>query len=292
MGARSDSNGDGRDRLLLGTRVLAFVVIPVLVAAFIILFGFPSRTKQLWAWTLKPELTASIMGAAYLSGAWFFVRSVYDGRWHRVAIGWLAVIPFTGFLGVATLIHWDKFNHDHVSFWAWLLLYSVTPTALPGLWIMNQRAAGAPSASTEVELPHTVRWLVAGSGAALLVVAAIIFVKPESAISRAPWVVTPLTARSLASFSTFLAFVWLAFAFTGRWSRLAISFEATTLGLLMVAVSAVRSYGDFESGARATTFVVLLAVSVAGTLALLVWATRRGRRPDGRPGRRGAPQPR
>ncbi len=74
-------------RLLLATRVLAVMVIPVLVAAFVVLFGFPGRTRQLWAWTIRPDLAALIMGGAYIAGAWFFARTLLDGRWHRVALG-------------------------------------------------------------------------------------------------------------------------------------------------------------------------------------------------------------
>jgi hypothetical protein len=44
--------------------------------------------------------------------------------------------------------------------------------------------------------------------------AVIIFIRPTTAISRWPWMLTPLTARTLASFATFLAVVWLTFGFT------------------------------------------------------------------------------
>ena len=186
------------DRLLPATRVLALVIIPVLVAAFTVLFGFPGRTRQLWAWTIRPDLAALIMGGAYVAGAWFFARGLHVGRWHRVAIGWLAVIPFTALLGVATFVHWDRFNHDHVSFWAWLVLYTATPIALPILWLRNQRAAGPPPDGSGLQLPTLPRVLTGAFGGALLVAAAVIFVRPQTAIGRWPWALTPLTARTLA----------------------------------------------------------------------------------------------
>ena len=114
------------------------------MAAFTVLFGFPTRTQRLWAWTIHPDLAALIMGGAYGGGAWFFARGLHGGRWHRVAVGWLAVIPFTALLGVATFLHWDRFNHDHVSFWAWLILYTATPILLPVLWLRNA-AGGGPA---------------------------------------------------------------------------------------------------------------------------------------------------
>ncbi|MEA2973769.1 MAG: hypothetical protein QOG82_2227 [Actinomycetota bacterium] len=262
------------DRLLPATRALAFVIIPVLVAAFTVLFGFPGRTRQLWAWTIRPDLAALIMGGAYVAGAWFFARGLHGGRWHRVAIGWLAVIPFTALLGVATFVHWDRFNHDHVSFWAWLLLYTATPIALPVLWLRNQRAAGPAPAGVGLQLPALPRALTSVLGGALLVAAAVISVRPQTAIGRWPWALTPLTARTLAAFASFLAVVWVAFAFTRDWDRLAIPFEASTLGLVVVAVAVLRGRHDLAGGSRTLVFGLLLGGAIGGSSALLLWAGR------------------
>jgi len=267
----------GEDVLLLATSLLATVIIPVLVAAFAILFGFPGSTRRLWAWTILPELASLVMGGAYLAGAWFFARGLYIGRWHRVAVGWLAVIPFTTLLGVATIIHWDKFNHGHVSFWAWLILYTATPVALPALWLRNQRAAGLPTPVSDLQLAMPLRVLMSSCGGALMIAAAIIYIRPTTAISRWPWMLTPLTARTLASFATFLAVVWLAFGFTAQWSRLAIPFEATTLGLVIVAVAVVRGRHDLVGGPRTAAFGVLLGGAVLGSLTVLRWTGRHRR---------------
>jgi hypothetical protein len=264
----------GDDALLPATRVLASIVIPVLVAAFVILFGFPSRTRRLWAWTIRPDLASSVMGGAYLAGAWFFARGLHVGRWRRVAVGWLAVIPFTTLLGVATFVHWDKFNHGHVSFWAWLLLYTATPVALPVLWLRNQKAAGTAAAGPALVLATPLRVLMAAWGGILMVVAAVVYVRPATAIARWPWTLTPLTARTLASFATFLAVVWTAFAFTADWSRLAIPFEATTVGLVIVALAVLRGRHDLVGGPRTAVFGVLLGTAVVGSVGVLGWATR------------------
>jgi len=104
--------------------------------------------------------------------------------------------------------------------------------------------------------------------------AIIIFIRPATAISRWPWMLTPLTARTLASFATFLAVVWLAFGFTAQWNRLAIPFEATTLGLVIVAAAVIRGRHDLVGGARTTVFGVLLGAAVLGSLVVLGWANR------------------
>ena len=71
------------DRLLATTRWTAIVIIPVLVAAFVILYLFPSRTQDLWAWTVRPTMTPMLMGGGYLAGAWFFLRVARTRSGHQ-----------------------------------------------------------------------------------------------------------------------------------------------------------------------------------------------------------------
>jgi hypothetical protein len=56
------------DRILPETRWLAAVIIPFLVAAFIILYFWPYDTDKLFAWTIKPAMTPMMLAAAYLGG--------------------------------------------------------------------------------------------------------------------------------------------------------------------------------------------------------------------------------
>ncbi|MCA1846147.1 MAG: hypothetical protein LC792_23740, partial [Actinobacteria bacterium] len=104
------------DRLLAPTRWTAIAVIPVLLAAFVILYGFPGHTKKLWGWTIHPNMSALIMGGGYLSGAYFFTRVARSGRWHRVSAGFVGTTVFSTILMATTILHWNRFNHDHVSF--------------------------------------------------------------------------------------------------------------------------------------------------------------------------------
>ncbi len=50
-------------------------VIPVLLAAFVILYGFPGETMQLWTWMVCPDMNALLMGGGYRAGAYFFTGS-------------------------------------------------------------------------------------------------------------------------------------------------------------------------------------------------------------------------
>jgi hypothetical protein len=66
-GARPGSGPAPRDdRVLRETRVLSLVIAPFLVLGFGILYLFPGHSRELFAWTIKPQMTAMLLGAAYL----------------------------------------------------------------------------------------------------------------------------------------------------------------------------------------------------------------------------------
>lgn len=264
------------DRLLAPTWWTAVCIIPVLVAAWSILYLFPGRTTQLWAWTIEPDMTAIVMGGGYVSGAYFFFRVARDRRWHRVGIGFLATTVFTATLLAATVLHWDRFNHDHVSFWAWLSLYIVTPPLLPLLWRNNRRTDPGGLEAGDVRVPSTLRLVVAAGGAAQLCVAAALFADPSRAARWFPWTITPLTARTISAFVAFPAVTWLCFAFEDRWSSFRIPLQTATVGLVLVAVGAVRARHDLTGPDGAVAgFVVALAASIALLVALQAAMERR-----------------
>ncbi|MEP7193134.1 MAG: hypothetical protein ABI903_09740 [Actinomycetota bacterium] len=111
------------DRVLAYTRGLSIFISPFLLVAFVLLYFFPGDTKQLFAWTIRPTMTPMVLASAYLGGAYFFLHVPRAPRWNPLKTGFLSVTLFATLLGIATIIHWDKFNHGHVAFWLWAGLY-------------------------------------------------------------------------------------------------------------------------------------------------------------------------
>ena len=255
--------------MLKATKVTALIIIPVLCAAFVILFFFPDRTGQLWAWTMRPDMTPINMGAGYLGGAWFFTRVATGRHPGRVVGGLAAASVFTALLGLGTLVHWDRFNHDHVSFWAWLFLYVVSPLLLPVLALANWRAGAAqgPDASDDVEIPPWARIFLAVAGTASVVAALTWFAFPTLVIGRWPWALTPLTARSLGAYVAFTGLFLLTPLVDRRWTSVRIGVEAVTVGLAMTGIGALRARDDFTGP---DSSVVGFAVALAMLLAVLV----------------------
>lgn len=261
------------DRVLRTTRAVSIAIVPVLTAAFVILFLFPGQTHALWGWTIRSRMSCMFMGGGYLAGALFFARAARAKEWHRLGPGIIATTAFAGALGVATFLHWSEFNHGHVSFWAWTLLYVTTPVLLPVLYVKNRQFDPGTSGPEDVPIPGWIRTTMTVVGAGQLLFAIALYLRPSLFQADWPWKLTTISARSLAAFATFPALTYLAFAFERRWSALRWPFETAIAGVALIAVGALRSSGDFKGGTQS----LLWRVGLIGALIFLivVWLTMR-----------------
>ena len=266
------------DRLLAPTRWISIVIVPVLAAAFVILYVFPGRTRELWGWMICTEMSALTMGAGYLAGAYFFTRAARAREWHTVSVGFIAVTVFSTVLMATTVMHWSLFNHDHVSFWAWLLLYASTPVLIPVLWRKNQRTDPGTPGPRDVTMPRALRVAVAVGGGAQLAFAAVMFAWPRLAAEVWPTELETATSRSLSAFLAFPAVTWLWFLFDRRWSSFRITQQTATVGLVLIGLAAIRDADEFLGGWRTPAYAVSLVVAIVLNVALHVALDLRARR--------------
>lgn len=260
------------------TRAVALVVAVAVFLGFGVLYVYTERIPELWAWPVKPPTTALLMGSGYLAGCYFFVRVLFARRWHEVSLGFVPVTVFASAMLVATLLHWDRFQHAHITFRLWLVLYAAAPLLVPVVWWLNQRRdpgrdAGAPL------LPRALRIaMIAASGAQLLFVLWM-FVRPETVIPWWPWKITPLTARVVASFYSLLAVIAVTVAIDGRLSSARIPLHSALVGLVLMLVALPRIRADVNpANPLALASAAGLLLLVGGLAALLVWIDRRLRR--------------
>ena len=233
------------DHVMLPTRIVSWAIVPILSAAFVILYLFPFHTKALWSWEMHPSMTAMVMGGGYLSGAYFFYRAATVKQWHRVGIGFPGITVFATMLGIATIIHWDKFNHGHVSFWAWVLLYWTTPFLLPWLWIVNRQRDPHTVEPGDRVVPTPIRVVMVVVGALQLAFALTMFLRPTAIAAHAPWKLTPLTCRSLSAFAAFPSILYLGFAIEKRWSAFEYLIEVAIAGMGFIGIAAIRAHTEF-----------------------------------------------
>jgi hypothetical protein len=233
------------DSILLSTRIVAAIIVPVLVLAVIMLYFLPGDTDRHWAWTISPELTAMYMGAGYASGAYFFGRVFFSRSWSSVGLGFLPITTFTIFMFLATVLHWSRFEHSHVSFWIWTFLYVVTPVLVPALWVMNRRTdPGRKEGKLRIPLPA--RGVLAIAGAALMALALVMMISPSTVMDDWLWPLSELTARVVAAFIILTGGLLVGMALDSRWSAARIMVETFVLGTALMLIAIVRDWGSLD----------------------------------------------
>jgi hypothetical protein len=235
----------GDDRTLPATRVVAVVILPFLAIAAVLLYVFPTRTGELFAWAIAPPMSAYLLASAYVGGIWFFARVALERRWHRVRHGFPAVVVFAGALLVATLLHLDRFSQN-LSFWTWLTLYATTPFLVAGLAFVQRRSDPGLPDEPDVSIPPVARFGLAAVGAAAFAFGAVLFLAPQILLEQWAWDLTPLTAEVTGAVLSLTGVVNIALLWDARWSAFRILFQAQLASLVAIAVSLLVRWGDLR----------------------------------------------
>ncbi|MET1052095.1 MAG: hypothetical protein ABWX65_05585 [Mycetocola sp.] len=269
----------GDDGIRPLTTAVALLILPFLAVASVLLYLLPAETDRLFAWTIAPPLTAMVLGSAYIGGIWFFAQVLRHRVWHRVKLGFPAVLLFATLLGVATALHWDRFHPGHISFITWVTLYATTPFLVLAVLIVNRQAdAGRPDAVDTV-LSWPARIALAAVGAASLVAGATLFVVPAIVVGSWAWEVTPLTTRVIGAVLTLPGAVNLWLLADARWSAFRILCQAQIVSLIFLILGVVICRDQLEWSAAITApFVGLLVVSLVAYTLTYVACERRARR--------------
>jgi hypothetical protein len=260
------------DRVLPYTRGLSLFILPFLLVAFVLLYLFPDDTGRLWSWPIKPTMSPMVLASAYLGGSWFFFRVQRERRWHVMKSGFPAVALFATLLGVATLLHWDKFSHQKVAFWIWAALYFVAPFLVVAAWLRNQRY-GAPPGPDEPRLGPVSRAVTGVAGALALLTGATMFAFPESWIPHWPWLLTPLTCRVMGAILC-LGGAGVGIWLDPRWSTLGLMLEVAVIMLGLMLVAAARAHGEFATD-RFLTWALLVGIGALWVGAVWLWVVHR-----------------
>lgn len=263
------------DRILPETRWLAALVIPFLVAAFYILYLRPTESGELFAWPIKPTMTAMMLASAYIGGVYYFTCVLLARRWHHIKVGLLPVTAFASVLSIATLLHWDRFTHSHISFYTWTALYMTTPFLVLAVWLRNRGAdPGAPDPDDRV-IPLLWRWAMGSVGVVTIAISLLLFVQPALMIGVWPWTLSPLTARVVSAMFALPGLVGLGVGLDARWSSARMILQSQAFSIVFILIAAVRAWGEFNHASPATyLFVGGLGGLLVGILGLTGFSTR------------------
>ena len=264
------------DKIYRETKWLAAFVIPFLVAAFYILFLRPTETGELFAWQINPTMTSMMLASAYIGGVYYFAGVVTAKRWHYIKVGMLPVTAFASILGIATLLHWDRFNPSHISFFTWTALYMTTPFLVLATWLRNRATDPGIADPNDVMILVPWRWGMGIVGAITITVSMLLFLQPALMISVWPWQLTPLTARVTSAMFALPGLVGLGIARDPRWSSARLILQTQAFSILFILISAVRAWAEFNQSNPVTyLFVGGLALLLIGIIAFYLFMESR-----------------
>ncbi|MGX5357648.1 hypothetical protein [Kocuria sp. KH4] len=274
--------------LLPAMRRLLQVAAVLVFLAGLVLFVFPRRTADWFAWTIEPPTTAVFLGAAYWSSALLEVAGARSARWDRARLAVWPVFVFTALTLAVTLLHLDRFHlspeHPPLARFAagaWLVIYAAVPVAMLVLGRRQLRSRGpaAPPAAERAPLPGGLRLLLAAVAAVLLGAGLALLVLPAAATALWPWPLTALTARAVGAWLVGLGWA-AAYARRSGDARTVRPLGVGALAFALLQAVALLRYGDavtWAGGPGIVLVAVLLAIGAAGgwILALRPPARRR-----------------
>ena len=257
------------------TRWVAGLVVPFLVVAFIILYFLNGHTEKLFAWEIKSPMTSMMLGSAYAGGIYYFTGVILTRQWHRIKVGFIPVTIFASILNVTTILHWDKFNHGTLPFFAWVSLYFTTPFIIFGLWLSNRRQDTNQPDTGEAIIPPIIRIIIGSIGATTLAIAIFLFLNPSLMIQLWPWALTPLTSRVMAAMFSLPGMVGLGMAMDSRWSSGQVILQSQGFSIFLILVAVLRDQSAFNwSTPGSWLFTIGLAGMLAGIVAFYGYFAR------------------
>ncbi|MGH2704712.1 MAG: hypothetical protein ACRDJ4_06365 [Actinomycetota bacterium] len=165
------------------------------------LFVLTDYTDRLFAWTVKPNLTAAFLGAGYLPSFFLEYLSAREIAWAAARISVPAVLVFT-LLTLGPLVHRDRFHfsspHPVARFaaWAWLAIYAIVPLLMLLVLVRQVRVPGGDLGRTR-RMPAWGRVVVALQAGVVLGLGVALFARRAAALW--PWALTPLTGRAIGA---------------------------------------------------------------------------------------------
>ena len=265
------------DHILLQTRLVLIVVVPVLILAFLILYVFPDQYGDRFAWKIQPHMTSLLIGSGYLGGAYMFVFAIFGHRFHRVNAAFPPVTSFTIAMLLATFLHWDRFDITHFPFQLWLILYIITPFLILYLWIKNRLTDSGTPEPDDLEVPSFAKWAFLAFGVAAMLWTIIMFIFPQFTISIWPWKLSLLTARVLGGWFSLLGVGGLFTSRDPRWSAWRIPLQSITLWAALVLIGAFMNPGDFTRGVW-NSFTIGTGLSILMLIVFQIWMEMRRKR--------------
>jgi hypothetical protein len=233
------------------TQFMLFASTAFVLAAGIVMFGFPARTDVLFAWTINPPLTASVLGAAYLASVPLVYLAAREGAWARARVAVPGVLLFTVITTIVTLLHLDRFHLTSgfpfaiLVAWIWLFVYIFDPIGLAIAFFLQLRLPQVDPPRNS-PLPAWYRGALVLLGILFMLVGLAMLLATGMMIAAWPWQLSPLTCRALGAWGVAVGFIMIHSAWENDWTRLrGMTIALTLFGVLQV-ISLLRLSQDVD----------------------------------------------
>lgn len=245
----------------------AWLAVEVLfgIAAVSAIGVAPQNSADNFAWPIKPVVMAALLGGFYMVSAPVFLLPLFARRWENVRVMTLPVALFSTVQLLTTIIHWKLFTVDSGPFYVWFASYVLPPPIFVVAYIHHQRKTRADSAASLAvqPLPRLVRTTFQVLGAALTTGAVAVFISPRLLIPLFPWLLKPLTARSMCGWFLMLGALMLLMARENDRTRCRLGSPMLVFLLPALLIQMLRFHGQVD-WSNATLWIGLVVLSVTG----------------------------
>jgi hypothetical protein len=245
----------------LGLRRFYYVAVLLVTSVGVFTFVLSGSTARLFAWPIKPPLTAAFLGANYWAAFFLALFSARELVWGRARITYAVSVVFTSLTLLATLLHLDKFSFDNANGWLWLIVYVVVPLCLIVLLPRQLREPGVEPVRT-APLERWLLPLMALQALVVLVIGTALWVAPSSADSLWPWALTPLTARAVGAWLLALATGLAVTIWERDWTRIQVAVVTYAAMPVLQLVALLRYSNTFNWGGTGAWAYVAFLVSI------------------------------
>lgn len=262
-------------------RFWLFLGAVLVIAQGVILFLLPTRTEDLFAWTIAVPLTAAFFGAGYLASSVMDFLSSRERDWAMARLAVPSVLVFSILILLSTLLHLDKFHfnaprwYTAAATWLWVIVYTAVPVGMAWSLIRQLRQPGGDPPRL-APMAGWFRVVLGFQSAVLLVLGIGCFLALPGAMSLWPWELTPLTSRVVGSWLIGMSVASGHMALENDWARiLPTSISYALFGLLqLITLSRFPDAAGLDwSSPRAWVYAVFL-ISMALAGAFGAWMSR------------------
>jgi hypothetical protein len=223
----------------------------------VMLLLYPANSDSLFAWTVKPPIMATWIGAAYLFRTFLRGRMFLEADQSRIQAFEWGNFLFSSTLLLATAVHRDRFNWGLVTAWIWLILYALDPFVI--LFFQWQRRGGAEAATTQRDssLPSSLRTIFMVEAVLCGLVGILLLLAFDAVRAAWPWQpITPLNSRAMSAW-------WLgwmgwagAIALARDWRNIRLLMQSQIVFGLALIAHFILSLRDLDLG-RSTAWLYL-----------------------------------